>query len=399
MAPIRGERAVQRFNRRRRECGEFAAFVDQVICREHAGAAAVRQDREPVAGQTRAALECFECAEQIVDLQHAEQTCAAKRCVVNRVGACERAGVRAGGARAFRVAAGLDHDHGFDARATAGGRHEFAGVGDALDVEQHGACGGVGGQEVQHVAEIDVAHPAHRDQVREADPARDRPVDHRRQHCARLGHERGAAGGRHTVRETRVQLVRGRQHADAVRANDAEHVRPGLLKHALLRGAARLTHFGETGGQDDDGFHAARAEFADEIGDRRRRRRDDGELGRARKCRYRLVDLAPQKFAAVRIDEHDLARETALDQIARDDTADRGWRAACADQRDACRLEERIQIANGHLGSPAPHAAQAFGAPASITTGGLRQLDPGQKHLPGRDSIPICRAEAASRAP
>ena len=90
----------------------------------------------------------------------------------------ERAGVRRRRLDAAAGATGLDDDHRLVARRRARRRHELARRLDRFDVEQDRPRVGVAGEMIEQVAEVDVGALAHRDQRREADPARLGPVEH-----------------------------------------------------------------------------------------------------------------------------------------------------------------------------------------------------------------------------
>jgi len=59
-------------------------------------------------------------------------------------------------------------------------------MGDALCVKQDGPGLRIRGEIIEHVAEIDIGHIAERDNLRKADAARHRPVEHCGDHRARL---------------------------------------------------------------------------------------------------------------------------------------------------------------------------------------------------------------------
>ncbi len=80
--------------------------------------------------------------------------------MVDPVAAGEHAGVRGGGARPAARPPGLQHQDRLQARRRAGGGHELAAVRDALDVEQDRASARIGGEVIEHVAEIDIGHVA-----------------------------------------------------------------------------------------------------------------------------------------------------------------------------------------------------------------------------------------------
>ena len=141
--PCRRESAIELRHRIGRNRGERTAEIDQPIDREDADPATVRQDRKALARERLLPAERFGGGEELVEVEHAQKPGAAKGGLIDRVGAGERAGMRCRGPRALSVPARLDHDDGLRARGGAGRRHELAGVGDRLDVEQdRPACRG-----------------------------------------------------------------------------------------------------------------------------------------------------------------------------------------------------------------------------------------------------------------
>ena len=161
---------------------------------EHAGAAAIGEDGEAAALRPQSRGERDDGLEELaqaIDAQHAR---AAEGGVVDGVGAGERAGMGKRGPGACGAASRLDDDHRLGARGDPPGGHEFARVRDALDVEQDRPRRRIERQIVEHVAEIDVAHVAERGDMREADVARRRPVEHGGGERPRLGDEGEVAG-------------------------------------------------------------------------------------------------------------------------------------------------------------------------------------------------------------
>ena len=73
--------------------GELAAEIRQPVHRKHADAAAVGQDGKPLAGERRHMSEGLRGGEQFVEIEHAQQTGAAERGVIDRIRAGERAGM------------------------------------------------------------------------------------------------------------------------------------------------------------------------------------------------------------------------------------------------------------------------------------------------------------------
>ena len=86
----------------------------------------------------------------------------------------------------------------------------------------------IGGEIVEHVAEIDIGHVAQRNQMRKADAARRRPVENRRQHRAGLrdesdmslvaaGHVRRMRSDAHGVESTPMTIRSRRCATDGAR--------------------------------------------------------------------------------------------------------------------------------------------------------------------------------------
>ena len=75
---------------------------------------------------------------------------------------------------------------------------------------------------------------AQRNEMREANSARLRPVQHGCHERARLRHKSQLAGQRARVGKAGVQTQVRRELADAVRAEDAQQGGPGRVQHGLL---------------------------------------------------------------------------------------------------------------------------------------------------------------------
>ena len=102
-----------------------AAEVGQAVERQHTDAAAVGENRQPLAGKRPQPRERFGGVEQLVEIAHAQQAGAAERGVIN----CVRPGERPGGAGAERVDLALQigrfakEEHGHTAPGV--GEHRF----------------------------------------------------------------------------------------------------------------------------------------------------------------------------------------------------------------------------------------------------------------------------------
>ena len=130
-----------------------------------------------IAARTNARAQGLGGIEQLLDGRNSQNAGALEAGVIDLVGTGERAGMRSRRPRAFGKATGLDGDDRLGTCRDARRRHEFAGMRNRLDIEQDRARSGVGRQVIQHVAEIDIGHVAHRDDMGEADAARLGPVE------------------------------------------------------------------------------------------------------------------------------------------------------------------------------------------------------------------------------
>lgn len=142
----------------------------------------------------------------------------------------------------------------------------------AISLEQGRARMRIGG-EVEHVAEIGIDHLAERDDLRKADAARRRPIEHRRDHGTRLADEGDVAGRPRKMREAGVQADPRHNDADAIRADEAQQVGPGRVERRLPQRASGIAFLAEPGGNEDCRLCAALAEPTDEGRTRTERRR------------------------------------------------------------------------------------------------------------------------------
>ena len=325
------------------------ALLDQPVGRQDAGTAAIGDDGEPVAALRRAAGKRGGGVEQFLDLVDAQHAGAPERRFVDDVGARQRAGMRGGGARAFLGAAAFDHDHRLDPRGPPRRRHELARMRDGLGVDQDRLRRLVEREVIEQIAEIDVGHVAHGDDGREADAARQRPVDHRGRHGAGLREEGDVAGQDSGRREGGVEPDAGHGEPKTIGPDDAQQMRP---RGGEQRGGALLADlglaFGKSGGENDGGAGAAAGELADQRGNRIGRRRDDGEIRRQRQAGDIRIGHDAVHRGVVRINGDDRALEIGMQQIGHQRRADRMRLVGGADHRDRLRAEHLVEIADGH---------------------------------------------------
>jgi hypothetical protein len=230
-------------------------------------------------------------------------------------------------------------------------------LGDALDIHQDGACIVVARQHVEHVAEIDIGHVAHRDQVREAEALRGAPVGKGGQHCARLRDRRDPSGLEIARAEGRVQPEARGGIADAIGPEHAQQVRLGRQEQALAPAGvdlARIAPDSRTAADHHAGLGAARAEFDDQARHRGGRRHDDGEVGRRRQLGKAAQHRTAGNRAALEVHQMDVAPEAARQKVARHRRADRAGTLAGADGHHRLGCNQFIEVASGHGFVPSP---------------------------------------------
>jgi len=342
---VGGEGAVEPRDRVRRQCRKGAAEVDQPVDREHADAAAVGQDGETLARKGFLPPERFRRGEELVEVEHAQEPGTPKGGLIDGVRAGERAGVRRRRPRALRVPARLDHDDRLRARRGARRRHELAGVGDRLDVEQDRPGAAVGGEIVEAVAEIDVDHVAERHQPREADPAPRRPFEKPRLDRAGLGDQREIAGRRVPGREAGVELCRRRHHAEAVRADEAQAVLARLDPRRLGKRAGAVA---EPCGHDHGARDAPSAGARNDPRDGRCRRHDHDQI----RDRRQILDPGDAwlavDVAVFRVDEQDRPGKSRLAQVTQHGVPERPLPWARADERNRAWVEDLVEAVGRH---------------------------------------------------
>ena len=256
-----------------------APAVQQGIRRQHAGAAAVGEDGQPVAAGRAGQGQGRHGIEQFLQAVHSQQAGAAKGRVLDGIGPGHRPRVRQDRPRPGRGVAGLDQDDGLEPGGGAGGGEEFARRPQALDEQQDGADPAIQGQVVEQVAKIQVHHVAEGDQMGEADPPRQGPVEHRGDEGARLGHEGQPPRAGETMAQAGVESLTGHHEPEAVGTQQAQPMAPGdgqdLRATVQTGGVAALAEAraGEDGGAGPQG-----TELVQEGGRLVRWRGEDGQI-------------------------------------------------------------------------------------------------------------------------
>ena len=125
---------------------------------------------------------------------------------------------------------------------------------------------------------------------------RARPVEHAVISAPDCVTKARLARQRADVREAGIQAQVRHQHADAVGAEDAQHMRLGGIEHGL---ALRLV---EPGGEHHGGARARLGQLGDQPRHGGRRRADDGELGHLGQRGDARVDRLAVEFAVLGVD-------------------------------------------------------------------------------------------------
>ena len=185
--------------------------------------------------------------------------------------------------RRFGKPARLERHDRLGAGKRPGGRHELAGLADRLDVEDDRPRFGRRAEVVDQVAHVHVEHVADGDEIGEADPLVDGPVQHRGAQRPRLGNEPDLTllGG--ICGETGVQANARNDESQAVGAEDPHAVELGLLfEDFLLQLSAFLTDLAKAGGNDYDAARAHLAARANQRWNGRGGSADHGQVGSVR---------------------------------------------------------------------------------------------------------------------
>ena len=272
MRPRLRQDGVERRQRLVGKFGQTAAGADKRVGGQHADAAAIGQNGQPVAGDAhvrRQGRGGVEKLRQVVDPEHAG---ASERGVIDSVNAAQRARVAGRGAGCGFRPSGLDDDHGFCPRGRAPRRHELPRVRDVLDIEQDRAGLAVDRQIIQRIAEIDVGHVAEGHDMGKADAAMGRPIQHGRRDRAGLGHERDVTGRRLQMGKAGIQADRRYNQADAVWPEQPQEIGLGCIQQglfALLPAllTVRITGFAKAGGDYHGGTGSAPSQLFDDFRD------------------------------------------------------------------------------------------------------------------------------------
>ena len=343
--PDRRQRRIELLHGCGRNVGELAAEIGEPVHRQNADAAAIGQDRQPLAGKARQMAERLRGGEQLVEIEHAQQAGAAERGVIDRIRAGQRPGMRHRRFGALRMTSAFDDQHRLGARGGARRRHEFARVLDRLDVEQNRPRRPVHGEIIEQVGKIDVDAVADGDDGGESDAAHRCPFHEAGRDGAGLRDQREVAGARHRSGKAGIELDAGNEHAEAIRSDEAQ---PRGARGFLARFRERAGAVAETRGEDDRGRRALGACGRDGGRNGRRRHADHGEIRRARQVGIGFDRANALDGVVMRIDQLNVAGKAAAAQIFQDGMAGRLFPRTGADDNDGSRRKRFIETIDRH---------------------------------------------------
>src|SRR6516162_949595 len=111
------------------------------------------------------------------------------------------------------------------------------------------------------------------------------PIEHRRNHCARLADEGDISRRCCHVRKCGVEPKSRYYDADAIWTHNAQKIGLCRVQGGLLQRTTSLTQLTETGGDDHRGPRSTRTQLGDQTWHRLGRRDDDREVRGLRQAR------------------------------------------------------------------------------------------------------------------
>jgi hypothetical protein len=144
------------------------------------------------------------------------------------------------------------------------------------------------------------------------------------------------------VREARVEAQVRTEHPDAVRAEDAQQMRPADIQHAAF--GARID-----AGRHDDGCARARSpQLGQGVDDGLGRHAHDGQVRDDRQVRATGEHVLAVQGAVRGVEGADRPLEPAGAQVAPDRRADASRAVGGADHDDGSWLQQGVEMADAH---------------------------------------------------
>lgn len=262
---------------------------------------------------------------------------------------------------------GLAHRGGF-----RGGRHERAAVAEVLAVHRDHIGAGVRRARADDVGDAEICLVAEGYEAREAVTARGQEPGQLQRHVAALGQQCDPSG-RHRVRR-QVQLGRGVQHAEAVRAQQQRARVADPLDDAFLQRPAFGAELGETSCDTDDCAGSRGQGVFDGLLETGSRDRNGDEVDRIGHLGERCHGLPAQHGLTAPVHQMQSPFAGHAERLHAEPVAVFGLVVACADDRDGARVEQRGEIAgqgpvhSSSFNCGAGWALPQASAPPSITT-------------------------------
>ena len=343
--PGGGPEGVERRESGGRELRQLAAEINEIIHSEHADAAPIGENGQPVARERRHPAQRLGRLEQLVDIAHPQQARAAEGGVIDRIR--PRHGARMSRRRLgrARVAPGLDDDDRLDPRSRPRRRHEALGVPDGLHIEQDRPRGAIEREPVEQRGEIHIRHVADGDQPGKADAPPRRKGRQRSRHRPRLGDDRQIALARGIGRETGVEPAHRRQHPQTI---GPHHANARARCNLPQLQSQRSLPMGGIGGNDDSRLNPARRRLLHQLRHRLARGGDDEEIGRLRQVRHAGEAGAVVDQGVARVDEMDRPGQPRPAQIVEHRPPKAARPRARPRKGDGAGLEEGLELVGGH---------------------------------------------------
>ena len=348
----RQERVVL-LHRLGRDLRQLTAARHDLVRRDHAGTARVRDHRHARTRRQRLLVQRRRHVVQLLDRVHTHHARLLERRRQHVVRARQRARVRRGGSSSGSRATRLDHVDGLAQRHLARRGDERASVADRLHVDHDRLRVRVVAEVVDQITPVHVHHRADRHERRVAQTLLQRPVQHGAHQRAALADERDLALQRHLAGERRVQ-TRGRNHrAQAVGADDAHVVLASLLQARVLQSRALLAHLLEAGGDDDDAAHSGLAALRHRAQHALGGNADDRQIHLLGHVADALVRLDAEDLVSGRIHGVHTATEGSDEEVEQNGTAHASRTLRSADQSDVVRLEDGVKLITHFRGKTA----------------------------------------------
>jgi hypothetical protein len=221
---LRRQDGLERLGAGRTELAELQVdLADPVGC-QHARTAPVGDDRQATTDCAVARSQALGGREQRHERAHPHRTRAPQGRIEHVVAAHNGARVGSRGLVARGLATRLEHHHRFGIGSRPQRAHEAARVGDAFEVDHDAVRLLVGGQEIQHLRDIDRGVRAERDHGRESDGVLAGPVQDGRGQRPRLRHQRQRTRRGHGSGHTGIEAGTRSLEAQAIRAKEVHAV-------------------------------------------------------------------------------------------------------------------------------------------------------------------------------